>query len=85
VKTFLKKFFIRICNLCNICDDDVLGFGTCRLISRPMFLRNVLSPSSGLKWQCWEVEGFILGKRKGRLMEWANQRQGMRGGEGPSQ
>jgi hypothetical protein len=35
----------------------------------PTFQRDILSPSSGLKWQCWEVEGFTQGWRKGRLRE----------------
>jgi hypothetical protein len=25
-------------------------------VSAPVFQRNMLSPSSGLKWQCWEVK-----------------------------
>jgi hypothetical protein len=37
----------------------------------PTFWRNILSPSSGLKWRCWEVEGFEKGQREGRLREWA--------------
>jgi hypothetical protein len=31
----------------------------------PTFLRNILSPSSGLKWQSWEVEGlYRISERK---------------------
>jgi hypothetical protein len=49
----------------------------------PVFWRNILLTSSGLKWKVWVVEVFYK-VEEGRLREWANQRQVI-GREGPDQ
>jgi hypothetical protein len=42
-------------------NDVLLGLGVVRTgWWKPMFRRSVLSPSSGLKWRCWESEGARL-------------------------
>jgi hypothetical protein len=40
------------------------------------FRRNILSPSSGLKWWCWKVNSLY--RVRGVRGELANQSQGMR-------
>jgi hypothetical protein len=49
----------------NIVDAGVLGCNTmwsCGLM--PTFWRNILSPSSGLKWGCWEVDSLCGFRRR---------------------
>jgi hypothetical protein len=41
---------------------------------KPTFRRNILSPFSGLKWQCWEMEGD----------RWSKKKRGWGGGIGES-
>jgi hypothetical protein len=46
----------------------------------PAFRRNILSPSSGLKWRCWEVGGIYIGSKDGKAVrKGANQETRTRG------